>query len=125
MALFDLSGVVESFSLPDGLQITRRGVPTFTQGLMTATGSAQTFTASPAFVHPTSGREVMGLPEGLRSRETITVYSAQALRGALEPGGTQGDLVAYNGVTYEVQTAQPWADLGTYYRALATKVPVA
>lgn len=124
MPTFDLNGVVESFAFPGGITITRRGTPTRSHGLVTADGTRTTWVADPAFAHPVTGRALNVLPEGLRSHETLALYTTDALRTALDPAGAQGDLVAYNGLTYEVQVTERWADNGAYYRSLATKVPV-
>lgn len=124
MPTFDLSSVIDSFAFPAGLSITRRGIPTRSHGLVTVDGTASTWVEQPSFAHPVTGRALDVLPEGLRTHETLAVYTTTALRTAIDPVGAQGDLVAYNGLTYEVQVTERWLDNGNYFRSLATKVPV-
>lgn len=81
-----------------------------------------------ASVQPAQGEDLQVLPEGLRSRRTIKVYTETELRTADQQAGTAPDKLVLSGLsgiddgTYEVQTVQPWYALLPHHKALATLV---
>lgn len=121
--MIDLSGLLGIFGT-GALTVTRRGAATLSAGFWTP-GTTSTITLTDAVVHPLTGRQLEALPEGLRTREPLAVFSATALRTAAEPAGVGADTFTWGGVTYEVQTVENWAANGNFYRHVAVKVPVA
>lgn len=82
-------------------------------------GSTSTFSIRAA-VQPVSGRDLLRLPEGLRTSELIAIWTATALQTA-SPQGAPADRIAYNGTNYEVQQVEYWAENGGYYKVIAKK----
>ncbi len=76
-----------------------------------------------ASVQPVTGRDLQRMPEGLRTRELVKLYTTTQLRTADEGAGTVADRFAYRGATWEVQTVEDWADAGNYFKCIAAKVP--
>jgi hypothetical protein len=79
--------------------------------------SSFTITAS---VQPVTGRDLDRLPEAMRAKEVLEIYTATEL---LTSSATQDtDHVSIDGDSYEVHTVERWNNLGNYYRALATRL---
>lgn len=122
MSLADLSGTIARLSGGTTLTVTRRAPGTLNKGRHTA-GDATTHVIS-ANVQPASGRDLLRLPEGLRTRETIAIWTAGDLRTVDESTSLPADVVAYDGASYEVQLVETWTVLGGYRKAIAAKVEV-
>lgn len=73
-------------------------------------------------VVPGAGKFVERLPEGLRTREAIRVYTTTQLQSADDPGGAPPDLIDWQGKTYEVQIIEDWTAHGGAFKVLALKV---
>lgn len=102
------------------LAVTRGTAGTLAAGVFTAGATTQlTLTA---MVQPVSGRDLLRLPEGLRTRELVAVFTPTALRTTDEHAGTPADRFTWQGRTYEVQLVEEWSHLGGYRRAVAAKV---
>ena len=71
-------------------------------------------------VYPATGEQLRSLPEGRKGRETIVIYSSEALKTSTAPDGARADLVAYNGKSYEVIDVNKWASDG--YECIAQRV---
>ena len=61
--------------------------------------SYETFTASNCTVQPASGQDLLVLDEGLRDRETYTIFTDTVLLGVQEGTNRKGDQVEYDGLT--------------------------
>lgn len=122
MSAADLSDVVDELGNTT-LAVTRRGRPTLSLGMYTP--GATTTLAIPGVIWPATPRDVLSLPEGRRTERTVVAATKVALQGPTAPGdglaGLQGDLIAYQGETFEVLRVEPWAEHG-FYRSLAVKV---
>lgn len=70
-------------------------------------GTTSTLTID-ACVQQATGRDLLRLPEGRRSIETRVVYSATALLTGAQGGTNEADLVAIDGLSWEVQHVEPW-----------------
>lgn len=75
-----------------------------------------------ASVQPATARDRLLLPEGFRARQTIAVWSTGNLRPSDEGTGVRGDRVTWQGEVYEVTALDPWANVGGYVKALATRI---
>lgn len=81
-----------------------------------------------AVVHPAMGRDLERLPEGLRNRETIWVFTGAELR--CETTDSQPDLIEYrpggdaDPKLYRVYLCEDWTRQGGHYRALAYREAV-
>lgn len=109
--------------------ITRRRFAAQTVGAdgRPAAGSS-TDTSIEASVQPAQGEDLQILPEGLRARQSIKVYTGTELRTADQRGGTPADQLVISGLvgiddgTYQVQLIQPYHALLAHHKALATLV---
>lgn len=75
-----------------------------------------------ASVQPISGRELLRLDEGLRTKEPLAIWSTTALRTADAQAGTRADRLTVGGLTYEVQLVEDWSASGGGWKSVAAKV---
>lgn len=119
MSLMDLSGTIRRLGVRP-VTVTRRGAPTVTKGRVTpATPTTHSINAN---VQPLSGSELLRLPEGLRTRETVALWTDGDLRTADESAGVLADTVTVSGRTYEIELVEDWQFHGGYRRFIAAKV---
>jgi hypothetical protein len=83
-------------------------------------GSTSTVTIR-ASVQPVSGRELERLPEGLRTRELLSLFTLDAL--LVEAPDVRPDIVTIRGETWQVQNVERFAELGNYYHVIVSKEP--
>lgn len=76
-----------------------------------------------ATVQPANARDLQILPEGLRQRDAIKLYTDDAvLRTANQNGQGDADEVVVDGVSYEVQSIARQRAVMAHYKALATRI---
>ena len=124
MSLFDLSGVISDLATPGTFAVSRRAPGALTNGRF--------FPANPttinivASIQPLSGRDLERgralerLPEGLRTRELLKVYSATQL--FVQGAGQDPDVLTISGTQYQVQTAEQWGPDGNYWKMIVAKI---
>lgn len=110
------------FKLPGGISLVRRTVTN-------VDGYAQNVEAAPvaldAVVHPATGRDLERLPEGLRTRETIWVFTDTEV--ACEEPGQQPDILVYQPAgdaaakRYTAYSCEDWRHQGGHWRVMATR----
>lgn len=71
-------------------------------------GGAPVSTEFTGSFQPLSGREREALPEGVRSSESLKVYTNEPLRTADQHDGVLADVVTYNGRDYRVVAVDRW-----------------
>ena len=103
-----IGDIIATFAV--NVTLRRRAAGTTTNGRHTL--GAVTSSTIRAAVVPASGKDLLRLPEGSRTRETKRVFTTTALQ--LEPA----DEISYAGALYEVATVADWNDQGAYYDAL-------
>ena len=81
-------------------------------------GATATIIAS---VQP-AGEDVERLPEGLRTKNAISVFSVSELRPVRRAENEPSDVVRWDGERYEVGFVEDWNINGKYWRAVCTKV---
>ncbi len=115
--LSDLAGTIADFGEPI---VRLRAAPgTFAAGVRTA--GAATETAATASVQPSKGSEIQRLPEGSRSRDTVTVYWPIDLRSADDRTGAVADLIrCADGSIYEVAAVEGWTIAG-FFKAICLR----
>lgn len=113
----DLADVVESFSAD--YSVARSALATYDVHGDPVAGASSSFSIR-ACVQPVSGRDLQRVPEGWRTQELITLFTPTELR--TKTGMNEPDVVTVNGVAYQVQQVERWAELGNYWRVLAMKV---
>lgn len=119
----DVAGLISAFSTgSNGLYtVTRRQAGTVLRGIVQATTDA-TFTIT-ASIQPASGKDLLRLPEGRRSDETRTLFTATQLYVGDQGDDYECDLVSVDGQLYEVSHVEDWlqwAGLAPFYRCLIT-----
>jgi hypothetical protein len=114
----DLSDAIEE--LATGVyQVNRStGATTYLDGVRVPPST--TASTILALVTPTSGRQLERLPEGLRSNETITIYTKTQLQTVAPTA--EPDVVIYNGASYQVESVERWQQSGSFWVALAQRV---
>ena len=115
----DLRSLVQHFRVAGGLTVTRR-----TPGATTSLGKfaigTQEVVVDPIAIHPANSRQIERLPEALRSRGAVAVYTTEALR---EPAdGQLPDRFDWRGRTYELAQAEDYGAQGQVYGYTATLV---
>lgn len=126
-----LRGVVTSLGIPGGIKFERRDGATIDSRGNHVRGPVTEFQACPAVVQPASGRDLLRLPEGDRSKEVILIHAHATLRTARESSGQEADVAIFDEPTptpagtlvgrYTVATAADWQQVGGFTRALAIK----
>ncbi len=79
-----------------------------------------------ASVQPLGTFEAINLPEGLRNKDAVRIYTETQLRVADEAKGLLGDRFMYKERLYEVTMGTDWTDNPlslTHLKYIATKVP--
>ena len=77
-----------------------------------------------AVVQPSTPKEIERLPENLRTREAITLFTRDRLLTSDVSQSEKPDLVIWDGRTWEVQISEDWTAQAQYARAVATRVGV-
>ncbi len=80
-------------------------------------GTNMTIVAS---VQPSDGRDLLRLPEGLRTHEVLRVYSATEMK--VQGAGQDPDWIIIDGFRYQCQTAEQWGRDGNFWKMLVSKI---
>lgn len=75
-----------------------------------------------ALVYPTSPREAQVLPEGVRNKQLLTLFSTEKLNSASSRNGTDGDIVLYREDEYEVRKTEDWQNTGGFFKSIAVRI---
>lgn len=81
----------------------------------------ETFSVTAA-VQVVQGRQRQLLPEGVRTRSIIQLFTATELCTERTAAAAKADRVTWRGNTYEVFEVEDWVTDGGYYRVLAASV---
>jgi hypothetical protein len=121
MSLFDLSGTVLAFATGT-YDVARADPGTYdVNGLVVDDPTVDTV-AVPAMIVPlVGGKQLERLPEGLRSRDAIEVFTAVALQASAPE--QRPDVITFNGRAYQVDVVDDWTAAGNFYHSLATRIP--
>ena len=94
---------------------------TYTKGVFT---KGQSITCDIlANVQPVEPSEMLLLPEAQRTKETIKIFSSEALRPVAQTDSKSADRVTYDSDVYEVISTKDWnASAIPHYRSLAQRV---
>jgi hypothetical protein len=110
-------------ALPGGISLVRTSVATVDGYAENTEAAPVALTGAP--VHPATGRDLERLPEGLRAREAIWVYSPVEV--ACEEAGMQPDILVYQPAgdaaakRYVAYSCEDWRSQGGHWRVLATR----
>ena len=112
--------IIEHFNTP--ITVRRATDATeFTNGLADVV-EVDTFSLSGINVQPLTGRERELLPEGIRDKGLIKLYTQCPLLSVDVEGKVKADRLDYRDQEYVVQTVEDWCPNGGYYKVLAIKV---
>lgn len=129
MAVFDFSGLVDSFATMGGdsgnaaLAVARDLGMTFVDGIGASSGWTSG-TIDVAAVFPLDARELEAMPEGVRERGAIRLFAREALYGVLwgtVAEGRRGDVVEWQGATWQVAEVMDWSRSGGFWEAVAVR----
>ena len=94
-------------------------------------GTVTNITLRPVNIQPSSGRDLLRLLDGDRSKETIKIYAKVPLRVARAASGQEADVLLFPEPTptpggllqgrYTVKVAEDWQHTGGYTKAIAVK----
>jgi len=88
-------------------------------------GSVSEFPVAPAVVHVATGRDLLRLPEGDRTREVLLILTKLRLRTGQEATGQEADTVIYGSQDsvgrYVVRTSEDWIRASSHYKCLAVR----
>ena len=115
MPLLDMASLISDCNVGP-LTITRRGVPTRNAYGEYVEAAAAPVILTKVAVHTASSRTRENLPEAIRNRETIEVYTTQRLY--VGDDGTK-DVLAYQGRNYVVSFTDDYNSNGGVYISLA------
>lgn len=118
MSVEDLSDVI--FQLQSGTYTVTRSAPGVigSDGRLVP-GSQSTFSIL-ASVQPMTGRDLLRLPEGQRTKENLKIWSQTQL--FTSGAGQDPDTVAVDDADFQVQMCRRWGPNGNYWYAEASKV---
>ena len=125
--LDSLRYTIDSLGIPGGITVKRTTSLGADADGDPRAGIRKSFRLRPAVVQPARGRDLLRLPEGDRTLETILVHTKEKLRTA--EGGTfaAADQILYcpggdgEQSTYVVIMAADWAIIGGFFSVLAQK----
>lgn len=92
------------------LTVTRRAAGSYVAGVWTP-GATSTLTVEGS-LQPMTGRELLLLPEGERTRARWKLYTETELRTADETTTTEADRVSWNGRSLVVVRVQDYSHVG-------------
>lgn len=86
------------------------------------TPGASTTSTILAGVQPLTGSETEALPQGMRKREWLKVYTEETLRTVEQYTPELADRLVIDGITYVVWTTRPQRSIIPHYKALIVRL---
>ena len=122
-----LASVIGRLSTPGTVYVERSSGVTVNDEGVAVRSSPSTFELAPTVLHPTSGRDRAVLPEGIRTSETVTLFSQSRLRTSKEAGDA-ADVVVHRPLggeetRYVVQVVENWGHVSGHWRVFASREP--
>ena len=112
--------IINTFNTP--IQVTRTNSETvYVDGIAQVNTDTDTFCLNGVSVQPMTGKEREVLPQLIRDRSLIKVYSRCRLHSVDVEGEVLADRVDYEDEEYVVQTVENWGPNGSYYKAVCIK----
>lgn len=118
MAIFDLSGAVQSLS-NETVTFSRPTQAVQPDGSVSVTLADQ----DPVLcsVQPLAGKQAQATLELIQATAGLTVFTTADLQIAT-PGGSAGDRFTWNGDTYEIRMKHDWQSMGNYREYIAGRL---
>lgn len=119
--MIDLRGVIARLG-GTSLTVVRRPPGYWSGGIYMLTDPVSVMVGT-CSVQPGVERGVR-LPEGVRTEDTITVYSSLELKSADDPEGYMADRLVHRGRTFEVFELRNWTSggQGLFFKAFCARV---
>lgn len=131
MSEFDFADLVDSFANEGGdsswaeLPIARDQGSDYVDGIATSAGWLEG-TLELAFVTPVSPRELEALPEGIRERGAVKVFTREAVFGvrwgASSTDGRRGDVIAWQGACWQFTEVNDYSRAGGFWESTAVRM---
>jgi hypothetical protein len=115
----DLSTPIVDFATGTYTVTRAGGAGTYVDGVFVPASTSSVSVL--ACVQPLTGRELERLPEGIRSRELLSVYTVAALFN--EAPGVRPDIIAIDGRSWQVEKVERFDALGNYFHSIVSKIP--
>ena len=115
-----IGAIIDRFNTPVTVRRTNEST-TYTNGLAEVVTDVDTFRLDHVSVQPVTGRERQLLPEGIRDRAIIKLYTRCPLLSVDVEGKVRADRIDYEDQEYVVQNVENWEPNGGFYKVLAIK----
>ena len=116
--MIDVSGAIDAL-MSGTYSVTRYTKGGYVLGRYVP-GSVSTFDIE-ACIEPAGAEDVLRLPEGVRDRKAITVFSRTALQHARQDA-PKSDRITWENDIFEIGAVDEWNEQGNYCKAVATKI---
>ena len=114
----DLRGPINTFG--QDYTVKRGSAPTYANGFKTP--GAESDVVIRALVQPAKSRDLQVLPEGLRNRGTVKLFSVDEIRLGDPSTEAPPDRIVYGGEEWTMVHVDRWGDQGLYWSGMAQKV---
>ena len=104
-----MSTPFEIFRIP--VNLYRKAAGTYVNGIFVE--GAETLIIITASIQPTTGEEMLSLPEGRRDKKTYSLFTSTDINVIV--GGANPDQVLIFGERYEVVRVEPWQNRPTVF----------
>jgi hypothetical protein len=115
-----VSMAIDCFETPITVRRTNQAT-TFVNGRAQIPTDVDTFQVIHVSVQPMQARERQVLPELIRDRELLKMYTKTLLQSVDVEGKVRADRLTYNDHEYVVQSIEDWFAHGGYYKVVAVK----
>ena len=119
--LSDVGSIIANFSVPGGVFV-RRHAPGFRTDGHYQDGPVRRFKLKDISIQEMSEAEIQTLPENLRVKQNITIYSRLELQIINVAKQTSADLLEYLEDVFEVHKVSNWGFSGGYFKSGAVRV---
>ena len=103
----------------ESVKITRPGAGSYVDGIWVPVSDVPVYIQ--AVVQNANPDDLLVVPEGLRTTESIKLHTTTFLKTVDEDGEASADLIAYNGVNWRVYNVAN-RKIGNYYKAVAIRI---
>lgn len=116
-----IAETIEGFN-PEPLTVKRvNDSTTFVNGLAQVVTDVVEFNIDRASVQPMLAKERLLLPEMIRDRELLKIYTECELKSVDVEGKKRADRLTYKSQEYVVQSVEDWNSHGNFYKVIAVK----
>ncbi len=111
---------ISCFATPITVRRTNAAT-TFVNGRSQPPTDVDTFLLENVSVQPMLARERVVLPELIRDREILKLYTPCSLQSVNVEGKVRADRIDYNSQEYVVQSVEDWSAHGGFFKVIAVK----